>query len=212
MRRLPLCAPAPLPLRRAALTVRGPCSQAACFSICQHWLEVAKGYSPRIGPKYVLYAVVTARCLVVALLLLAAVHGLFVDELQLIQQLFYHLLEVTRLWKLGDPALAVVLRDHARKLYTCFVLVSQLLGQSEAWPKLHDLLHIAQDVAWLGGADEYDTGSHFARFSCARVVVSAGVLCFCSGFRVLAYDYKAASKTCFFAQGFFCLRFAESAS
>ena len=52
MRRLPLCAPAPLPLRRAALTVRGPCSQAACFSTCQHWLEVAKAYSPRIGPKY----------------------------------------------------------------------------------------------------------------------------------------------------------------
>ena len=109
------------------------------------------------------------------------------------------------MWKLGDPALAVLLRDHARKLYTCFVLVSQLLGQSEAWPKLHDLLHIAQDVAWLGGADEYDTGWHFARFSCARVVVSARILCFRSNFRVLAHDNKAASKTYFYAQGYVCL-------
>jgi hypothetical protein len=78
---------------------------------------------------------------------------------QLIQQLMFHLLEVIRLWKLGNPSLAALLKSHADSLYTCFRLTSRLLGQSEVWPKLHELLHVAQDVAWFGAADGYDTGS-----------------------------------------------------
>lgn len=71
----------------------------------------------------------------------------------------FHLLEVIRLWKLGNPSLAALLKSHVDSLYTCFRMTSRLLGQSEVWPKLHELLHVAQDVAWFGAADGYDTGS-----------------------------------------------------
>jgi hypothetical protein len=79
--------------------------------------------------------------------------------LQLIQLLFYHLLEVMKLWKLGDNALLRVLSGHVRSAYTAFVVVSRILGQSEVWAKLHDLLHVIQDVFWLGAADGGDTGA-----------------------------------------------------
>ena len=86
--------------------------------------------------------------------------------------MFYNLLEVMKLWKLGDTTLLPVLTAHVRSTYTGFVLVSQLLGQSEIWPKLHDLLHIPSDLAWLSAADSADTGVYCCLEPVSFVLVS----------------------------------------
>lgn len=102
-----------------------------------------------------------------------------ISALQLMQQLFYNLIEVMKLWKLGDRALLPQLCMHVRSTYTCFVTASRLLGQSEIWAKLHDLLHIPTDLYWSGSADGGDTGARSVGACALHVhawLVCAGML------------------------------------
>ena len=130
-------------------------------------------------------------------LVLCCARSLCFGCMQLIQQLWYHLLETMRVWKLGVPAMVTTLAAHCNSLYTCFVLVSELLGHSGIWPKLHELRHIPQDLVWISAADNSDTGAWCHCCAYTRAMRKHSLLTLCGALRrhwgAVAYYHEETS-------------------
>jgi len=78
---------------------------------------------------------------------------------QVYQDLLYHLLETSRLWKEGDAETALILREHVTQAVAKVHEVAAITHQGADFAKCHDLLHIPLDLFACGSSRDSSTGT-----------------------------------------------------
>lgn len=98
--------------------------------------------------------------------------------MQLYQDLLASLIDISMMWKRGDPSPVALarLRAACQQCRQCIDRITAMLGENGRFPKAHELEHIPKYVEMFGSADGNETGMFLRGFTLITFVCNSSIV------------------------------------